>query len=70
MKNKKLATFQKWLPFKEILSDGIIKLKDNTFLKLVKVFPINYNLKSELEKQAILNSFKLFFKMCDFDFQI
>ena len=26
--------------------------------------------KSEMEKQAILNSFKLFFKTCDFDFQI
>lgn len=70
MKNKKLATFQKWLPFKEILSDGIIQLKDNTYVKLIKVFPINYNLKSELEKEAILNSFKLFFKTCDFDIQI
>lgn len=70
MKNKKLATFQKWLPFKEVLSDGIIKMKDNTYIKLIKVFPINYNLKSELEKQSILNSFKIFFKICDFDFQI
>lgn len=67
---KKLATFQKWLPFKEVLSDGIIKLKDNTYVKLIKVFPINYNLKSELEKKSILNSFKLFFKTCDFDIQI
>jgi len=70
MKNRKLAAFQKWLPFKEVLSDGVIKLKDNTYVKLIKVFPINYNLKSELEKQAILNSFKLFFKTCDFDIQI
>jgi len=70
MKNKRLATFQKWLPFKEVLSNGIIKLKDNTLIKVIKVFPINYNLKSEMEKQAILNSFKLFFKTCDFDFQI
>lgn len=67
---KKLATFQKWLPFKEVLSDGIIKLKDNTYVKLIRVFPINYNLKSELEKKSILNSFKLFFKTCDFDIQI
>lgn len=67
---KKLATFQKWLPFKEVLSDGIIKLKDNTYVKIIRVFPINYNLKSELEKKAILNSFKIFFKTCDFDIQI
>ena len=56
---KTLATFQKWLPFKEVLSDGIIKLKDNTYIKLIRVFPINYNLKSELEKKSILNSLKL-----------
>ena len=67
---KTLATFQKWLPFKEVLSDGIIKLKDNTYIKLIRVFPINYNLKSELEKKSILNSFKLFFKTCNFDIQI
>ena len=47
---KKLATFQKWLPFKEVLSDGIIKLKDNTYVKIIRVFPINYNLKSDLNK--------------------
>lgn len=67
---KKLASFQKWLPFKEILSDGVIILKDNTYVKLIRVFPINYNLKSELEKKSILNSFKIFFKTCDFDMQV
>lgn len=32
--------------------------------------PINYNLKSDLEKQAILNSYKIFLKTCDFNIQI
>ena len=32
--------------------------------------PINYYLKSDLEKEAILNSFKLFLKTCDFNIQI
>ena len=32
--------------------------------------PINYNLKSDLEKQAILNSYKIFLKTCNFDIQI
>ncbi len=67
---KRLASFQKWVPFKEVLSDGIIRLKDNTLVKLIKIFPINYNLKSELEKKSILNSFKIFFKTCDFDIQV
>lgn len=32
--------------------------------------PINYDLKSNLEKEAILNSYKLFLKTCDFNLQI
>ncbi|MCI8309334.1 MAG: hypothetical protein HFJ45_03850 [Clostridia bacterium] len=32
--------------------------------------PINYDLKSNLEKESILNSYKLFLKVCDFDIQI
>ena len=36
----------------------------------MKVTPINYNLKSELEKEAILNSYKTFLKTCNFDIQI
>jgi len=34
------------------------------------VRPINYNLKSDLEKQAILNSYKIFLKTCHFNIQI
>ena len=37
---------------------------------MLKVTPINYNLKSDLEKQAILNSYKIFLKTCNFDIQI
>ena len=36
----------------------------------MEVTPINYNLKSDLEKEAILNSYKIFFKTCNFDIQI
>lgn len=32
--------------------------------------PINYDLKSSLEKESILNSYKLFLKSCDFNIQI
>lgn len=34
------------------------------------VKPINFNLKSDLEKEAILNSYKIFLKTINFDFQI
>lgn len=55
--------------FEKVFNNGIIKTKDS-FLKLLKVYPINYNLKSSLEKEAILNSYRLFLKTCNFDIQI
>ena len=58
------------MPFNEILDNGIIKLKDNSYVKIVKIIPINFNLKSNLEKEAILNSYKIFLKTCNFDIQI
>jgi len=66
--NKKAST-QDWIPIEKILNNGIIKT-NTKFIKILKVQPINYNLKSELEKQAILNSYKIFLKTCNFDIQI
>ena len=45
-------------------------MKNNIFIKIIKIYPINYNLKSELEKKSILNSYKTFLKTCNFDIQI
>ena len=67
---KKNNSIQEWIPFEKILEDGIIKLKDNSYIKIIKIYPINFNLKSELEKEAILNSYKIFLKTCNFDIQI
>ena len=36
----------------------------------MKVIPINFNLKTQLEKESILNSYKIFLKTCNFDMQI
>lgn len=65
-----IHSIQKWIPFEEILDNGIIKLKNNCYIMLIKVKPINYNLKTNLEKEAILNSYKIFLKTCNFDIQI
>ena len=70
MKKVNLGSVQKWLPFQKILDNGIIMLKDFSYVKILKITPINYNLKSNLEKEAILNSYKLFLKTCNFDIQI
>lgn len=69
IKIKKEKTTQEWLPFDIILENGII-VRKNSYVKIVKVIPINYDLKSNLEKNAILNSYKLFLKTCDFNIQI
>lgn len=52
------------------MDNGIIKLKNNSYIKIAKVFPINYNLKSNLEKEAVLKAYKIFLKSCNFDIQI
>ena len=36
----------------------------------MKIIPINYNLKSNLEKEAVLNSYRLFLRTCNFNIQI
>lgn len=72
MKKNKKETYsiQDWFIIDEFFEEGIVKTKKNKYIKILKVNPINYNLKSELEKKAILNSYKTFLKSCNFDLQI
>ena len=70
MKKIKKISVQKWIPIDEILNNGIIKINKNKYIKILKIIPINYNLKSDLEKKTILNSYKIFLKTCNFNIQI
>ena len=70
MISKKVNSVQEWLPVDEILENGIIKVKNKNYIKIFKIIPINFELKSNLEKEAILNSYKIFLKTCNFDIQI
>ena len=65
--NNKINSVQEWLPYVDIYENGIIKLKNNSYIKIIKINPINFNLKSNLEKEAILNSYKIFLKTCKFN---
>ena len=67
---KKSIQFRIGCHLKKYQIIGIIKLKNNSYVKIIKVIPINFNLKSNLEKEAILNSYKIFLKTCNFDIQI
>lgn len=68
MEEKK--TTQDWIMIEKIFDNGIIKLKNSKYVKIIKISPINFNLKSNFEKEAILNSYKIFLKTCNFDIQI
>ena len=70
MKREKIPSVQSWLPYEQILNKGIIKLKDETYIKILQVTPINYTLKSDLEKEAILNSYINLFKSTSLNLQI
>ena len=70
VKKIKNISVQQWLPIKEIYDNGIIKTNKNKYIKILKIIPINYNLKSDLEKKTILNSYKIFLKTCNFNIQI
>ena len=67
---KEIKSIQNWIPIDKILERGIIKIRKNKYIKIMKVIPINFNLKTQLEKEAILNSYKIFLKTCNFDMQI
>ena len=70
MQKTENKSVQNWLPFERILENGTIKINNNEYIKILKINPINFNLKSELEKESILNSYKIFLKTCNFNFQI
>lgn len=63
-------TTQDWISIKNISSEGIIKKDNGENIKILKIIPINYNLKSDLEKKSILSSYKIFLKTCNFNIQI
>ena len=68
MEQSKLSV-QGWINIEKIQNNGIIKIK-NKYIKILKIIPINFNLKSTLEKESILSSYKIFLKTCNFDIQI
>ncbi len=70
VKKIKYKNVQDWIPIEKIFDNGIIKINKNKYIKIIKIIPINYNLKSDLEKQTILNSYKILLKTCNFNFQI
>lgn len=63
------ATVQNWLPIKDI-KDGIVILKNGTYLKIIEVVPINFKLKSAADKRFLILNYRAFLKGCRFPMQI
>lgn len=62
-------TTQRYLPFSEI-RDNLIIMKDGSSRMALSVKPINFNLKSEQEQDAIIYSFQRFLNALSFPVQI
>ena len=68
-RKKMKKSIKSWFPIKEI-RDGIIETRDNEYIKIVEVIPINFELKSSFEKETIIYQYKTFLKTCSFNMQI
>lgn len=68
IKNK-YGDIKTWIPIKSIKDDAIC-LKNGRKVKLFKIEPINFELKSEREQINILEMYKLFLKSYSSDLQI
>lgn len=58
------------LNYVEDIEEYAVKLPDRRKISILKVEPINFNLKSKVEQKIILESYKLLLKQCNFNFQI
>lgn len=65
----KYKNIKDWFLIKNV-KENIIYLKDGSSFMIFKVEPINFKLKSDGEKMAILEMYKQFLKLCNFDMQI
>ena len=70
MEQKNIKSIQEWLPIQQVQATGTILLKNHTMVKILKISSINFSLKTEFEKESILNSYKILLKTCNFPFQI
>ena len=62
-------SIQAWLPIKNIVG-GVIVTKDNRFIKVCEVLPVNFYLKSPADQENIIVSFASYLKIAPNSLQI
>ena len=55
-------SIQAWLPVKNIIG-GVVITKDNRFIKILEVLPVNFYLKSPSDQQNIITSYAAYLKI-------
>lgn len=62
-------SIQAWLPVKNIIG-GVVITKDNRFVKILEVLPVNIYLKSANDRQNIISAFAAYLKIAPDDLQM
>ena len=62
-------SIQAWLPIKNIMS-GVVITRDNRFIKILEVLPVNIYLKSPGDRQNIIASYAAYLKIAPNDLQL
>ena len=62
-------SIQAWLPIKAI-TGGVVVTKDDRFIKMLEVLPVNIYLKSPVDRQNIISSFAAWLKIAPNSLQI
>lgn len=60
---------QEWLSIENI-NNGIIKLKDGRYIKVIEILPVNFYLKSDVEQENIIYYFASYLKVAPDNLQI
>ena len=55
-------SIQAWLPIKNIIG-GVVITKDNRFIKILEVLPVNFYLKSSNDQQNIITAYASYLKI-------
>ena len=62
-------SIQAWLPIKNIVS-GVVITRDNRFIKILEVLPVNIYLKSPNDRQNIISSYAAYLKIAPNDIML
>jgi hypothetical protein len=63
------GSIQAWLPIKNIIS-GVVITKDNRFIKILEVLPVNIYLKSPADRENIISAYASYLKIAPDSLQL